>query len=42
MARQKPIPRKARKDFRSLTLREDYNRGKQLRRDKDGRIEACF
>ena len=35
MARQKPIPRKARKDFRSLTLREDYNRGKQLRRDKD-------
>ena len=35
MARQKPISRKARRDFRSLSLRQDYNRGKQLRRDKD-------
>ena len=35
MARQKPISRKARRDVRSLSLKQDYNRGKQLRRDKD-------
>jgi|TARA_R100000030_G_scaffold41743_1_gene31361 hypothetical protein len=35
MARTKPIPRKARLDLHSPALREDYNRGKILRRDKD-------
>ena len=33
--RRKPISRKARRDVRSLSLKQDYNRGKQLRRDKD-------
>ena len=35
MARQKPLSRKARRDFRNLSQREDYNRGNELRRDKD-------
>ena len=35
MARSKPIPRKVRRDLNSISLREDYNRGSQLRRDKD-------
>jgi len=35
MARSKPIPRKVRRDLNSISLREDYNRGKNLRRDKD-------
>ena len=35
MARQKPLSRKARRDFRNLSQREDYNRGRELRRDKD-------
>jgi len=35
MARSKPIPRKVRRDLNSISLREDYNRGRQLRRDKD-------
>ena len=35
MARQKPLPRKARRDLNSISIREDYNRANQLRRDKD-------
>ncbi len=35
MARQKPLPRKARRDLNSISIREDYNRARQLRRDKD-------
>ena len=35
MARSKPIPRKVRRDLNYISLREDYNRGKNLRRDKD-------
>ena len=33
--RRKPLSRKARRDLNSVALREDYNRGRQLRRDKD-------
>ena len=35
MARSKPISRKVRRDLNSIALRDDFNRGKQLRRDKD-------
>ena len=35
MARNKPIPRKVRRDLNSLSIREDYNRANQVRRDKD-------
>ena len=35
MARQKPLSRKARRDLNSISIREDYNRANQLRRDKD-------
>ena len=35
MARQKPLSRKARRDLNSISIREDYNRARQLRRDKD-------
>ena len=33
--RRKPISRKARRDLNSIAIRDDYNRGKQLRRDDD-------
>ena len=35
MARSKPIPRKVRRDLNSVAIRDDYNRGNQLRRDDD-------
>tara|TARA_B100001113_G_scaffold328117_1_gene302117 strand:+ start:346 stop:2037 length:1692 start_codon:yes stop_codon:yes gene_type:complete len=35
MARSKPISRKVRRDLHSVALRDNFNRGKQLRRDKD-------
>tara|TARA_Y100000356_G_scaffold127186_1_gene125788 strand:+ start:560 stop:2251 length:1692 start_codon:yes stop_codon:yes gene_type:complete len=35
MARNKPISRKARRDLNSVTIRDDYNRANNLRRDKD-------
>ena len=35
MARQKPISRRARRDLHSVALREDFNRARELRRDKD-------
>jgi len=35
MARNKPISRKVRRDLNSLSIREDYNRANQVRRDKD-------
>ena len=35
MARQKPISRRARRDLHSIALREDFNRARELRRDKD-------
>lgn len=35
MARNKPISRKSRRDLNALSIREDFNRGNQLRRDKD-------
>ena len=35
MARNKPIPRKVRRDLNSISIREDYNRANQVRRDKD-------
>ena len=33
--RRKPISRKARRDLNSIAIRDDFNRGKQLRRDDD-------
>jgi|TARA_B100000287_G_scaffold18656_1_gene18682 hypothetical protein len=35
MARTKPLSRRARRDLNSIALREDFNRAKELRRDKD-------
>ena len=35
MARSKPLSRKARRDLNSVAIRPDFNRGNQLRRDKD-------
>ena len=35
MARTKPLSRRARRDLNSIALREDFNRGRELRRDKD-------
>lgn len=35
MARSKPIPRKVRRDLNAVAIRDDYNRGNQLRRDND-------
>jgi hypothetical protein len=35
MARSKPISRRARRDLHSVALREDFNRARELRRDKD-------
>tara|TARA_Y100000385_G_scaffold217716_1_gene226911 strand:+ start:253 stop:1941 length:1689 start_codon:yes stop_codon:yes gene_type:complete len=33
--RRKPISRRARRDLNSIAIRDDFNRGKQLRRDDD-------
>ena len=35
MARSKPVSRKVRRDLNNLSLRQDYNRANQIRRDKD-------
>jgi hypothetical protein len=35
MARSKPIPRKVRRDLNSVAIRDDYNRGNEIRRDND-------
>ena len=35
MARSKPIPRKVRRDLNSGAIRDDYNRGNEIRRDND-------
>lgn len=35
MARNKPVSRKVRRDLNALSIRDDFNRGNQLRRDKD-------
>ena len=35
MARSKPIPRRVRRDLNSVAIRDDYNRGNEIRRDND-------
>ena len=34
-ARTKPLSRRARRDLNSVALRQDFNRAKEVRRDKD-------